>query len=192
MCTISQPDRELFLSSNTDKDPDNILNLFNNVFHNLSDTQFTIEERVVLALGLKFKRAIAPPDNDTIKGHFNSYANKLRQLKIKAYCGINTDSTHPILHKVNNYIFSTHYKCNVPEQVTSAIADTFGIPLEQYLAAAAAKKLNRLLSRARAKRNFQLERDRAVVAKGIKALKARHDVIISNIEPTRRANPKDT
>ena len=177
LCTISQPDRELCLSSNTDKDPDNILNLFNNVFHNLSDTQFTIEERVVLALGLKFKRAIAPPDNGTIKDHFDSYANKLRQLKIKAYCGINTDNTHPILHKVNSYIFSTHYKCNVPEQVTSAIADTFGIPLEQYLATAE-KKLHRLLGRCRAKRNFQLERDRAVVDKGIKALKARHGVII--------------
>ena len=95
LCTISQQDRELGLSSNTDKNPDNILNLFNNVFHNLSDTQFTIEERVVLALGLKFKRAIAPPDIGAIKGHFNSYANKLRKLKIKAYCGVNTENIHP-------------------------------------------------------------------------------------------------
>jgi hypothetical protein len=77
---------------------------FNNVFHNLSNTEFTKEERTVLALGLKFKPPGVAGSISTFKEIIADYWSRIRQLKIKAYCGELNKERHPLYERISSYI----------------------------------------------------------------------------------------
>ena len=51
---------------------------FNNVFHNLSNTAFTKEEEIVLALGLKFKPPAAASGTTEFKHSIDSYCTRVK------------------------------------------------------------------------------------------------------------------
>ena len=103
----------------------------NNVFHNLSNTTFTKEEEIVLALGLKIKPPAVAFSTTEFKQCINSYCSKLRQLKVKAYCGEINKEQHPLYGRVSRYIYKLHYKDKTAQQLDNAICESFGIPYEK-------------------------------------------------------------
>jgi len=100
---------------------------FNNVFHNLSNTKFSKEERTVLALGLKFKPPGVAGRISTVKTRIDTYCSNIRKLKIKAYCGELNKAKHPLYGRIGSYIYKLHYKEKSTKHLDSAICESFGI-----------------------------------------------------------------
>ena len=114
---------------------DNGIHTFKNLFHNLSNSDFTKEEKMVLALGLKYK----PPQSQSskqlsvVRQEVACYLNKIREAKIKAYCGELNKQIHPIYSRVTEYIYKLHYSNKYNNKIHKAITDNFGIPIESYI-----------------------------------------------------------
>jgi hypothetical protein len=152
---------------------------FNNLFHNLSNTNFTEEEKMVMALGLKYKPQHEQANSEIklVQQDINSYLNRVRDAKIKAYCGELSKQVHPFYSRITKYLYKLHYSNRNSTIVHKAIADNFGIAVEDYIRRTQ-QRVKKIIRNIRYQENSQQVADRKVVYEAIEQIKKRHDIVI--------------
>ena len=131
----------------------------------------------MLALGLKFKPPAAASGTTEFKHSIDSYCSKLRELKIKAYCGELNKELHPVYGRVSRYIYKLHYKDKLAQHLHTAICESFGIPYEAYIRKIQSK-MEEITRKCKYKEPPHLRKDRRLLYQAIQRLKQRHDIII--------------
>ena len=93
---------------------DNGIHTFNNLFHNLSNSDFTKEEKIMLALGLKYKPPQLQSSNklSVVRQKVACYLNKIREAKSK----------HTVESLINKSILSTAVLQNTYTNYTTVIS----------------------------------------------------------------------